>query len=274
MNTKRARAWCFTLNNYTEGEVKSIDEVECRYMIYGREVGEEGTPHLQGYVYFQCQKTGSAVKKLLPRAHLEVAKGNPEQNVQYCSKQGDVTERGDKPIGGARKSATIKERMERNKRLKASSLNELVDSGELSIMDVRKLKNARMDLAQEGEALTHDECRGIWYYGLPGTGKTHKARTENPGAFIKAQNKWWDGYEGEDVVILDDLDTNVLGHYLKIWSDKWACRGEVKGGHVNLKYTKFIITSNYTPDDLWPEDKDRVLRDAIIRRFKIIEVKK
>lgn len=266
-NKRRSRAWCFTLNNPLDEEEKSLKELECRYMIFGREVGEEGTPHLQGYVYFKSLKSLKQVKKCMPRAHLEVAKGNPDQNIEYCSKDGDVFERGDKPIGGKRKSASVKERMERNKKLKTLSLNELVDSGEISILAVRKLKNARLDLAQEGAPTEADACRGVWYYGPPGTGKSHKARMENPGAYIKAQNKWWDGYAGEDVVILDDFDSKVLGHHLKIWADKWAATGEVKGGKVNLRYSKFIITSNYHPSELWPEDER--LEAAITRRFKI-----
>lgn len=36
------------------------------------------------------------------------------------------------------------------------------------------------------------------YVGPPGTGKTHKAVTENPEAYMKlSTNKWWDGYRGQ-----------------------------------------------------------------------------
>lgn len=84
-------------------------------------------------------------------------------------------------------------------------------------------------------------------WGEPGTGKTTFARTEYPGSlYIKPQSKWWDGYSGQKTVVLDDLDSDCLGHYLKIWGDKWAATGEVKGGTVPLKYDRFIVTSNYS----------------------------
>ena len=84
--------------------------------------------------------------------------------------------------------------------------------------------------------------------------------------YIKAQNKWFDGYAGERVILLDDLDTNILGHYLKIWSDKYSCQGEVKGGTVKLRHHVFVVTSNYSIKELFKDDEQ--MHDAIKRRFK------
>jgi hypothetical protein len=92
------------------------------------------------------------------------------------------------------------------------------------------------------------------------------ARELYPGAYLKAQNKWWDGYTGQEAVILDDLDSNVLGHYLKIWADRYACTGETKGGQVALRHKVIVITSNYRPEDLFT---DREICEAISRRFKL-----
>lgn len=86
---------------------------------------------------------------------------------------------------------------------------------------------------------------------------------------------------------MDDLDYmggQHLAHYLKIWADKWSCTGEVKGGTVPLMHHRFIITSNYTPMELFGPDKadsetgavalsKRTMVEAIERRFTIIEVK-
>ena len=76
-------------------------------------------------------------------------------------------------------------------------------------------------------------------------------------------------YAGERVVLLDDLDTDVLGHYLKIWSDKYSCTGETKGGTIQLRHHMFIVTSNYPPSHFWAHDQ--MMLEAIERRFKILE---
>ena len=83
----QAKNWCFTYNNpiMEPRLVKSM-----RYLMFGREVGEQGTPHLQGYVQFHVQKRFLQVKELLPFVcHLSVAKGTHSDNRIYCSKDGD-----------------------------------------------------------------------------------------------------------------------------------------------------------------------------------------
>lgn len=89
----RSRCWCFTLNNYTEEEKKlvklEVSAPQVAKYIYGFEEGASGTKHIQGFIRFKNQATFSAVKKKIPRAHWEVAKGTDEQNYKYCSKEGD-----------------------------------------------------------------------------------------------------------------------------------------------------------------------------------------
>lgn len=94
-NTRRSRGWCFTLNNYTENERKDIEQwllPSAHQYIVGEEVGEQGTPHLQGYVYVENKMSLKQMKAKIPRAHFEVAKDTPKQNRAYCSKDGKFIE--------------------------------------------------------------------------------------------------------------------------------------------------------------------------------------
>lgn len=82
-----SKRWCFTFNNYTESEyedtIKVCSSNSSKYIV-GKEVGESGTPHLQGYIEFE--------KKIRPKSlfnnkiHWEASKGSREDNLKYCSK--------------------------------------------------------------------------------------------------------------------------------------------------------------------------------------------
>lgn len=94
--SSRAVNWCFTLNNYTNDDemfLSNFCQDYCSYLIYGKEVGKEGTPHLQGYFVCKQRMRLLQLKKLLKRWHLEVAK-HPQKAREYCMKEGNVIEHG------------------------------------------------------------------------------------------------------------------------------------------------------------------------------------
>lgn len=100
---KPLRRVCWTLNNYTDAEWKALcDHPATSYGIIGKETGDQGTPHLQGYWELKKRTRFNSVKKLLGRrVHLSEANGSGEQNRTYCSKDGDFIEWGE--IRGANK---------------------------------------------------------------------------------------------------------------------------------------------------------------------------
>jgi len=89
-----AKHYCFTLNNYTPSELESVPRIlnEIGHYIYGFEVGEELTPHLQGYIKLTFKERITGLKKLgggLERFHWEKCKGSQDENLRYCRKQGN-----------------------------------------------------------------------------------------------------------------------------------------------------------------------------------------
>lgn len=105
--SSQARSYCFTWNNYTEEELKAVCEALSKYdyFVVGREVGAEGTPHLQGFVYHDNKIRFSTMVKILPKAHIEVTGAYGKKlhlAWEYCMKDGDFYEHGKKPVNGAR----------------------------------------------------------------------------------------------------------------------------------------------------------------------------
>lgn len=104
----KATAFCFTVNNYSADDIPKLKLLEKKYLIVGRETGENGTPHLQGYVHFGKQVSAKRLRDVVPRAHIEKARGSPGQNRDYCSKGGDFEEDGDLPGGQGKRNDLAK----------------------------------------------------------------------------------------------------------------------------------------------------------------------
>ncbi len=60
---------------------------------------------------------------------------------------------------------------------------------------------------------------------------------------------------------------------MKIWTDKYPKDGEIKGANVQLTYQKFIVTSNYSIEDLYKDKGDQLI-EALKRRFEVIHLVK
>lgn len=112
-----------------------------------------------------------------------------------------------------------------------------------------------------------DHLCGVWLYGAPGIGKSRTARWIFPNAYPKPLNKWWDGYQNEPYVILDDfdLDHKVLGHHMKQWADHYPFTAEQKGTSVRIRPEVICVTSNYTIEEIWHEPQMQL---AMLRRFQ------
>ncbi len=84
----RNRVWVFTLNNYTENDIKYLLTQFTHAFLYAfqEELGNLGTPHLQGIVKWKNAKSFKSMRKLLSKAHWEPCK-NLKASILYCLKE-------------------------------------------------------------------------------------------------------------------------------------------------------------------------------------------
>jgi len=112
------------------------------------------------------------------------------------------------------------------------------------------------------------ECYVFW--GVTGTGKSRRAWEEaTMEAYPKNPNtKFWDGYRGDECVVIDEFRGRVDISYLLQWLDRYPVIVEIKGSATVLRAKRIWITSNLDPRSWYPDaDQDTV--DALMRRLTI-----
>ena len=261
----RSRSYVFTLNNYTDADIVAVKSLKYNYLVYGFEVGESGTPHLQGYVYLSNPCALSALSKRMRRAHLEVAKGSFRQASDYCKKGGLFYEDGTLPMDQKEKGQCNVTRWNQARQLaNQGRFDEIED--ELYIKYQKSFKSMYEDNQEKPQSIP--DLDFWWFKGPSGSGKSLTARVENPDHYLKATNKWWDGYKCEPCVIIDEWSPShgVLADHLKRWADHHPFVAEIKGGTRVLRPKKIIITSNYDMGDCFERPEDL---KPLGRRFKI-----
>lgn len=273
MASPRARAWVFTINNYNPGHEEDIKSLGAQYYVFGREIGEEtGTPHLQGYLYFEHQRTRTSLARKLPGAYLAPANGTPSQNRDYCTKQGNFVESGTMPT--SREEARKRGGQANAARWK--SIIEHAEAGDLSWIKSNdphayvQLKPRLESLYAPSVVPLDGPLRHEWWVGPSGSGKSKLLWELYPDHFAKGINKWWDGYKHEPVVAIEEWspDNSLTAQALKKWADRYPFPGEIKGGLMTkLRPRKVIVLSNYTLEQCFPRPEDL---QPLQRRFTTI----
>lgn len=266
----KSKGFCFTINNPTEvddGELQNLkDTASVVYLVWGTEIGEEGTLHYQGFVRFKHATSFQRVKRLLSRAHIEKQLGTSQQAAEYCKKDGIFQEHGELPASAGSKTKEMWKNV--ITWAEEGKIEEIKDNyPHVYFLHRPKILSLRKRESNIITELTHE-----WWVGPTGTGKSRRLWAEFPDHYPKALNKWWDGYDNEEVVAIEEMTPaagQFLAHYLKIWADRYPFSPEIKGGQLKkIRPKKLIVLSNYTIDECFENNQDSL---PLKRRFKVVQ---
>lgn len=268
--------------NYTK---KLLDSAN--YSIIGKETcPTTGRKHLQCYAYWENQKTyGSLINsanKLLRENGCEykllVANGSAKQNQAYCSKEQNYTEFGELPTQGQRSDITTF----RDAILSGATEEDLImEFPSMMAQYDRFYRRVKTMMAEkESKKMIPPEITVI--IGDAGAGKTRlvyeKHDIDDIYRIITGDGSdgslWWDGYNGQDVILIDDFNNDIkLGYMLQLL-DRYPMRLQVKGGTTYRCATKIYITTNLELHQWYPNCQSRH-SEAIRRRIhNVINLKK
>ncbi len=264
-----AKNWVWTLNNYTQNEEDLLQALAqdpkhgILYMVYGREVGESGTPHLQGYISFSKRRPLNQLRQLVgQRAHYEIAKGSPVQASVYCQKDGNFWEHGERPKGKGSRTDLLDMR----DAIKNGATKEFILDNHFGAYSraTRAATNAFLIYGKGRDWVTNVHV----HWGATGTGKTRKAIADSTSEpYIHPGGMWFDGYDRHEFVIFDDFGGSEfkLTYLLKLL-DRYPMRVPVKGGFVQFVPKTIFITSNKDAKEWYPNVSPEH-QAALIRRI-------
>lgn len=274
----QGKNWCFT-DQIPKGELPSKPAIAAegvKYLIAQKEVAPTtGQLHWQGFVSFKTNKRLKAVKKMLPRAHWELAKGSASQNKVYCTKEASrapgtaPVEFGDIPNPGKRTDLEEFATAVRS----GKRARHLADEGFLALL--ARYPKLYAALAMTHRPPTHPDKKVILLFGKPGAGKTrfvfdkHEKDPEFWTAPLSNGTPWFDGFDGHETALLDDFDGKAskvgLAMTLKLF-DIYPIQAPTKGGHAWWNPKTLYVTTNLPPQDWYDFSTRRAQYDALLRR--------
>lgn len=261
--------WLLTWNNPPQDWKAVLQAFKADYAIGQLEKGENGTPHIQGALYFAAGCRATSFKGMACWIK-GVKVGDALNIINYCKK---VSTQEEPFVEFGTCPQSVREKTNWGAAVELASKGRILEVDPQIL--VRYITNLQKIYALKCEPYEHPTVRGIWVHGRSKSGKSYYVRKNHRPMYIKPQNKWFDGYMGEPHILLDDFDKwgVCLGHLLKIWTDQYECKGEIKGATVQLRHTHFWITSQYYPSDFWRPDnaEDKEILEAIVRRLVFYE---
>lgn len=229
-----SRDWCFTA--WREPQ---FDKDKIRYICWGlEECPTTYKEHWQGFVIFNGVCRLNRAKQLIGAGddiHLERKRGTRVQAQQYCRKEGRFSEY------GQFEQRTLEE-------ILRLPINEIKDENLLVFL---RYHRGLEKIQPKGPLFREVKIVILW--GEPRCGKTREAMNCDSVFKLDWPYKWWDGYENEDRIIIDDYKEGTLDReYLLNICDGYRMRLETKGSHTWAKWSEVYITSNFNPEEWAP----------------------
>lgn len=274
-----SRNYSFTYNNYPD-DYKSrlihfFDEYKLKYMICGEELGENKTPHIQGHVTLTQSRTIKQVQRKLKGLDIKMTllpiKSTPAKSIEYCKKDGQFWDKGDAPKQGKR--TDLINMMDHIKGNPTTKKRSLMEAFPMTMARYPHFAAEYKLLCMEDILQNLDWKDGsspnLWIYGPPGAGKSRAVREAYKSVYSKQPNKWWDGFDGQQCVLIEDIEPmhEKMSWHLKIWADRYPFIAQIKGSSVHIRPDVVIVTSNYTPESIFA---DNTICEAISRRFTLV----
>lgn len=263
----QSRFWCIT--SFGDNP-PNWDPLTMEFLIGQCECAPStGRLHWQCYLILKSKRRIGGVKKLLKddTCHLEVARGTPQENILYCSKD-DTRVNGTEFSHGIVKVITKLSDEDILDRLKQTTPEEVINISPNLWRNYKTLSLLKASMYPPRQ----EEPYVMYFYGKGGTGKSRLARELSSlceSFYWKPAGKWWDGYSQQSCVIIDDLCLgDVEENQWKRTLDRYPYMVEIKGGYIHLNSPYIIITSNYFPLDVFKNVVGNV--QAILRRISIL----
>jgi len=252
---------------------------DCSYCIYQLELGNKTSRlHYQGYLECVGQKTWSFMHENwegLETAHFEVRKGTQMEAINYC-KKGDTALDGPWEYGEAKEQGKRSDLLDIKRKIDEMQPIRTIQEDHFASF-VRHSKFFKEYKRQKTPARNF-KTKTFLFVGLPGHGKSTmmKILARYIGSYYKATNKkgsgqYWDDYDGEDVIILDEFDgSRMTPTDFNDLADEHECVLPVHGGAGHQMVSKYLfIGSNYCPSQWWRKRSKAQLRQTT-RRIDVV----
>lgn len=238
-NTTVSKSWFLTLNNWTEEELKFAKAVPAKRKIVAKETGKQGTPHLHMAYVFKKAKRFSALKKMFPRANIQRMRGTWADQ-EYLLKDGDAYVE-DNSKQGQRQDIIdfVKDAQELDQ-------DAVIQRNPACWCKYQKAYQKLREITAKKNTKKFRELEVIVHWGVTGTGKTRTAyeSSEDVYKWTPSTPEWWDGYEGEETLLIDEFYGQLKPARLLQVLDGYQLRLPIKGGFTYANWRKVYITSN------------------------------